>query len=541
MSDEAKQQPVGTVFFRSNRDKQRKGGVQAFLRAEASEATNQKDPFDYGFGETTALQPRYDMQGVATVADTSGPVAVCNEAFSSNVVGQGYMVECMDPNGLTPEQIESTSQEIVEWFGSLPDDGTFLSMRKRAYKDFLNGNAFIEVVRNKGGEIATLSLIPFYTMRVCGRAEKVSDARRYAVQGREWVQVMKPIRRRLFVQIVSGIKVFFKEFGDERLIDAATGTEVAETANPAHEVLWFRNYSPMDEYGVPRWASMITDAMGHRKAGEVNYAMFEANMIPRLAIICEGGQWTNPQMEAICDAIEEHAGTAAFHAPLLLTMPPVETMGPSGTTETTTPKIRLEQLSKAFSDDGMFLGYQDSAETNVRSAYLLPEVLVGRSKDLTYGSVRASLETAETQVFAAARAEDDAVWNQLVADTSRKRSAWRRFRIASKRAAIADVESVAAMIREAKDSLTINDVRKVSGEALSQQFPAREEAWASVPNGVLAKLTGAGSLAVQPDESIRLTEAIMQKLTGVGIDATQAREIAAVVVEARRMLAELNP
>jgi hypothetical protein len=87
-------------------------------------------------------------------------------------------------------------------------------------------------------------------------------------------------RRRLrrYVQIQGSERVYFKSFGDPRVMSRSTGCVFPDTASlraaqagdgPATEMLHFAIHSPRSPYGVPRWVGTLLSVLGSRQMEEV--------------------------------------------------------------------------------------------------------------------------------------------------------------------------------------------------------------------------------------------------------------------------------
>jgi capsid portal protein len=94
---------------------------------------------------------------------------------------------------------------------------------------------------------------------------------------------------RRYAQISPGTleRVYFKEFGDPRIIDPKTG-EVAPDLpfeEQATEIYMDAQYIPGHLYGVPKWIGILPAILGSREAEEVNLNFFRENAIPAMAVL----------------------------------------------------------------------------------------------------------------------------------------------------------------------------------------------------------------------------------------------------------------
>ena len=88
--------------------------------------------------------------------------------------------------------------------------------------------------------------------------------------------------------------VYFKSFGDPRVISRSTGRVFSDIAalkaakpddGPATELLHFAIHSPRSPYGVPRWVGTLLCVLGSRQMEEVNFLYFENKSVPPMALL----------------------------------------------------------------------------------------------------------------------------------------------------------------------------------------------------------------------------------------------------------------
>ena len=299
----------------------------------------------------------------------------------------------------TAEEVAERMRELVQlarlerarlesFFDFCCFDHSFVDLRRRTRQDLeVTGNAFWEVLRDGRGEIARLVYVPSYSVRLLPLDEtpvEVEDRVRVSSVSFDKVSTRRRLRR--YVQIQGVERVYFKSLGDPRVVSRRTGRvfddagslgDTDPTDGPATELVHFSVHSPRSPYGVPRWVGTLLAVLGSRQMEEVNYLYFENKSVPPLALLVSGGRLSEASVPRIERFIEENLkGKANFHKILIL-----EAEGGSGTSETTRAKIELRPLTDAQQQDALFQLYDERNIDKVGSAFRLPRLLRGESKD----------------------------------------------------------------------------------------------------------------------------------------------------------------
>jgi PBSX family phage portal protein len=264
--------------------------------------------------------------------------------------------------------------------------------------------------------------VPSFTVRLLPldrSPSEVEDRIRVSPVSLDTVTVRHRLRR--YVQIQGTDRVFFKSFGDPRVVSRRTGQvfDNAETLSEADasdgaatELLHFAIHSPRSPYGVPRWVGTLLSVLGSRQMEEVNFLYFENKSVPPLALLVSGGRLSEASVPRIERFIEENLkGKANFHKVLIL-----EAEG-AGAGHQTRAKIELRPLTDAQQQDALFQVYDERNIDKVGSAFRLPKLLRGESKDFNRATAESALRFAEDQVFQPERDEFDFLMNRrLLAD-----------------------------------------------------------------------------------------------------------------------------
>ncbi|MDR2137356.1 MAG: hypothetical protein LBO68_03620, partial [Synergistaceae bacterium] len=241
-----------------------------------------EDPFAGQYGDGI-LEPPYSLEYLAQLPDHSNILAQCVEAMETNIDGFGFMLEPIgdaDPenDGKYTKAIEEERKRLLHFFEFCNPDIPYSQLRRRVRRDLETlGNGYWEIIRDGQGEIAWIEHIEAHTMRLTKLDAQRVDVT-LAIRDDESNEFREyPYKKlfRRFVQIRNGRKVYFKEFGDPRVIDSRNGRPAGdedtavERIVPATEVIHFKLYSPHSPYGVPRWIGNLLAVLGSRQAEEV--------------------------------------------------------------------------------------------------------------------------------------------------------------------------------------------------------------------------------------------------------------------------------
>ncbi len=277
---------------------------------------------EYESGEVK--EPPYSLTALAELYEINSTHKACVDAKATNIVGLGHHFVPAHP-----EADESERVRLEALFGSCNPEMTFTDLMRAVWTDVETvGNGYLEITRSAAGEVDGFYHVPATTIRV------KSD-------------------RSGFVQIRDGRKRQFRNVGAEAVADPESG----EAPN---EILHLRKYTPQSSYyGVPDVLPAVSAIAGDRAAAEYNVSFFEHNAVPRMAIICEGGQMSQALIQEIRRFMESEIKGQA-HKTLVLEVPN------NGT------KLRLEPLGSAQSEDAGFLDYRRANRDEILMVHRVP-------------------------------------------------------------------------------------------------------------------------------------------------------------------------
>jgi len=415
-----------------------------------------------GFSEAGALEPPYDPAALCRIFEHSNSLRPNVDAYATNIDGFGHRFEpvidfdaedaarkvadCLRvdrawqaeqgslPAGstveVTEEEVRATIAALAPharaerarleaFFDSCSLDTSFTALRRRTRQDLeVTGNAYWEVLRGGAGQLARFVHVPAHTMRLFPLdREPIELAERIRIS--PITSDRMPVRRRVrrLVQVLGPERVYFKAFGDPRVVSRKAGrvfgsVEALRDADPsdapATEVLHFAIPSPRSPYGVPRWIGALLSVLGSREMEEVNLTYFSNKSVPPLAILVSGGRLSESSVPRLERFIEENLkGKAGFHKLLIVE-------ADSAGTGETKAKIEMVPLTQAQQADQLFGSYDQANVDKVGAAFRMPRILRGDSRDMNRSTAETSLRLAEEQVFQPERDEFDELINRVV-------------------------------------------------------------------------------------------------------------------------------
>lgn len=470
-------------------------GRKHLFYADLVDATISKqfpDPFkkDYSYvSDIPILKPPVNPVVLAKIVTDSAFLEPNIECMVKNVHGFGYHLEFNgdpDNEGSDYQSIPEAQAErkaLEQLFDQANPFETFQSVRDKIGKDYETfANAFMEVTRDNKNRVFFMSHLPAVTMRITV-ADKNPTTVNVKVKrdGREFTtRVQRNFRR--FVQIASDnvTKVYFKEFGDPRVIDPKTGLENTALAadQGANEVIHFSRYNPTSVYGLPRWYCQMPSITGARESELVNLDFFENNAIPAMAVLVSGGHLTSETIDMINYHFNELKGRASMNKVIVMEARGApEDAGDSGSVPV--PKVELKPLQEERQSDATFLNYQQRCQDQIRSSFRIAPVLVGHGETYTFASAMAALEVCESQVFSTERNAFDSIMNDLILGS------WgiKYWTFKSNSATISSSEDVINAIEafNTAGAITPNTAIQLLNSKMNTDIPLIENYWGDIP------------------------------------------------------------
>jgi PBSX family phage portal protein len=382
------------------------------------------------------VKPPIDPTFLATVEEYSTALQQCIEAMEVNIEGFGHRLVPLTAR----DQLKDSSPELkamneerrrVDNFlkNATGEDSLVMFRRKVRHDLEATGNAYVELARHPfTAKPDKLVQVPSYQCRL-GKMD--AEWTEYEVRrqlevapGKYVVEKVKDYKRfRRFLQINPGVgsgdAVWFKEYGDERVIDCTTGKVVpAEKAKDypedkrANEMIHLRIYSSRTPYGLPRYKGCVLTLLGDREAEEVNYTTLKNNNIPSMIVAVSNGQLTEETVDRMKQFVKEQIqGSKNFSKFLIL-----EAEGIFEGTDPGNIRMDVKPLAQHQMKDQLFQEYGKTNRDKIRECFRLPPIFVGRSEDYTRATAESSRRLADEQIFRPERDEMDHLFNRILAE-----------------------------------------------------------------------------------------------------------------------------
>lgn len=394
------------------------------------------------------------------------------------------------------EREMSLEKSIIEsHFNFATVEESFVSLRRRTRTDIeIQGGGAWEVIRDDRGRPVQYNYLPAFTIRLMKASEPIEVELRVKRTPITFEVITVRRRFRRFVQAFQNSAVWFKEYGDPRVISSKTGkvydseeamrsADGEEDAKPATELLYFRIHSPRTPYGVPRWIGNLLSILGSRQAEEVNFLYFDNKSVPPLVITVSGGRLSQQSHKKLEDYIKTRIkGRKNFHQVLILE---ADEMQPGTLDKNATGRmqIKVEPLTMAIHNDALFQNYDERNIDKVGMGFRLPRMLRGDIRDFNRATADAALGFAESQVFAPERHDFDWIINRQILPAL-KIKYWR---FVSNSPVSIDPVDLAEIVESfvMASILTPEEGRELAESIFNRNFTKLDELWTKIPPDLL--------------------------------------------------------
>ena len=239
------------------------------------------------------ISPPTDLHGLRNLVEGSTILPQCIRAYRNNIAGFGIGVRYIEDTSETKEMAAefSRAKEIIELLNTEQDT-------KEVFEDIIEaretyGIAYLEVIRNLAGEVVQ---IEFVKDTPTIRKTRPLDPYVATIYYHHGQQTERKKRYCKYRQDIGGKTVFFKEFGDPRIMDRRDGAYIQEGQTleleyQANEIMEFAIGT--EPYGKVRWIGQILGVDGSRRAETLNNNYFINGRHTPLMIMVEGGTLTD--------------------------------------------------------------------------------------------------------------------------------------------------------------------------------------------------------------------------------------------------------
>lgn len=448
------------------------------------------DPFDSVYSAdvtpaaTSVMEPDLPYALLLKAAKANSALNQCVEAYVVNIESYGYQLEYVGPPGKETKPVMQAEKTVaIDFLNNCSEDGSLRDIRERRRRDIeYMGEGYFEVTRDAGGRPTSINHVPTVNLRKCKKDPQAVAYERPIRSADGTLLTKKGVKRfRRYVQIgLNGKRIYFKEFGDPRVIDPDTGLENPELPieQAATEIFEEAIYSPGSAYGQPRWIGALPDMLGLRESEVVNLNFFRENAIPAMAVLISGGALTEESYDKVVNVINAAKGQDAMNRILILEAAADDSTGDADKAPPA-PRIDMKPMVNDRQQDGLFKDYQASAKRKIRSTMRLPAIYTGDTEEYTKATAQTGLRIAEGQVFTPERSKFDDFINHYIMPMLGIKNWWFRTLGPS----VYDPDTLSVMIDRfgRQGAMTPNILIKIANQVLDVQIPPVPDKWGDIP------------------------------------------------------------
>ena len=344
------------------------------------------------------------MYGLKELVDNSTILPQCIRAYKNNISGFGISIHYKEDYNEETEEMKAEWNLAQRTIALLNMDCMIKEIFENIVRDRETyGISYCEVIRDMKGNVVQLEfIIDTPTIDMTYPLEPYIES--VFFYNGEAIRRKKKFRK--FRQNVAGKTVYFKEFGDPRIMDKRNGQYANETDeqididNQANEIIDFKVGSM--PYGEVRWIGQVLTVDGNRRAEVLNNAYFRKGRHTPLMILIKGGTLSDDAFEKLQNYMNEIEGESGQHSYLVLEVENNEVSAQFNGTEQ--PEVEIKDLASILQKDELFQEYQENGRKKVQSAFLLPDLYTGYTTDFNRSTAQTAMEVTEKQVFQPERA-----------------------------------------------------------------------------------------------------------------------------------------
>lgn len=387
MSDSAKIVKPRPVHMRVIKE------MQPVQKAETSTQIEMQEAFN----GSEWIQHPMDLHVLERYVSESSILPQCIHAYRNNIPGFGIGVRYVEDTEETPEMEAefNSAKEIIELL-------TIEQDTKEIFEDIIEaretyGIAYVEVIRNLANEVVQIEFI-----RNTPSIMKTEPLEPYVpfTYYHHGTSLVRQRKFRKYRQDIGGKTVYYKEFGDPRIMDRRNGEylEAGETLDrkwQANEILEFAIGTK--PYGEIRWIGQLLGVDGSRRAESLNNNYFINGRHTPLLIMIKGGTLTEDSYTKLQEYMNGIKGEQGQHAFIVLEAENAEQRTDFDTSDK--PEIEIKDIASILQKDELFQEYLENNRKRVQSAFLLPDLYVGYTTDFNRATAQTAKEVTEEQVF----------------------------------------------------------------------------------------------------------------------------------------------
>lgn len=485
----------------------------------------------------TWKEPTLPLKELREIVRNSNILPQCITAYKDNICGFGIGIRYIDDVKETQEMIAEyqKAEEIIDLLNLDTDT-------KEVFEDLIQGReetgiGYLEIIRNLANEVSQIEYIrEAETVRMTARLEPTVKVI-YFYKG---VSISRDKKFRKFKQEKNGKTVYFKEFGDPRIMDKTSGRYLEEGENlaiteQANEILDFPIGT--DDYGCIRWIGQILTVDGTRRAEHLNNNYFVNGRHTPLAVIVSGGTLSEDSWTKLQEYMNGIQGENGQHSFLVLEVEDAENK--TGIDADNQPKVELKDMAAILQKDELFQDYIENGRKKAQSAFRLPDLYTGYTSDFNRATAQAAQEITEKQVFQPERASLAWTINHKLLNEY----GFKHVEAYFKEPDITNPDDLYKLFNVANQAggVTPNDAREVALSAAGRTSELFVGEWANIPLNIQNLLNvkesnalAKKSLEMQKTESKQLEEAIQKA------EMHNEVEVVAVMKEVRNLLKSMK-
>ena len=337
------------------------------------------------------LEPDLPLENLGEMVKNSGILPQCVRAYKNNIAGYGIGIKYIEDDQKETPEAKAEWQRLKDIINLL----TIEEDTKEIFEDIIEsrekyGIAYCEVIRDRQGNVVQLEFIKEVPTIRMSRPREFADLT-YYYHGQK---VVRKKKFRIYKQTVGGTTVYFKEFGDQRIMDLRDGKfyDGVDIQYQANEIIEFKIGT--DNYGEIRWIGQILATDGSRRAEHLNNNYFINGRHTPLLICIKGGTLTGASYEKLKAYMNGIRGENGQHAFLIL-----ETEALDNDFDAKQPEIEIKDLASILQKDELFQEYIENNRKRVQSSFNLPDLYVGYTQDFNRATAQMAQEVTEKQVF----------------------------------------------------------------------------------------------------------------------------------------------
>ena len=484
--------------------------------------------------------PLYPLEGLRELVKNSHILPQCIAAYKNNIAGFGLGLRYVTDDGDETAEMKAewdAAQEIVDLLNIDMDTKQVFENVIEAREIY--GIAYLEILRNPAGEVNQIAFIrDTPSMRKTYPLDPPVMAE-YNYKGKKMIQ--RPRRFCKYRQEVGGKTVYFKEFGDPRMMDNRSGQYVStDTENEgeplpveyqANEILDFAIGTEL--YGEVRWIGQILGIDGTRAAESLNNNYFRNGRHTPLLICIKGGTLNEKSYATLQGYMNDIKGEAGQHAFLLLETENADNRADFD--ETKAPDVEIKDLASILQKDELFQDYIENNRKRVQSAFQLPDLYVGYTTDFNRATAQTAMEVTEEQVFQPER--KSLAW--IINNRLLNGYGFKHVEVYFLEPDISNPDDLFKILTICNNAggLTPNKARGIAAEALGEKAEDFTEDWGEVPLAVAARQSQAEA-AAQSAGSV--SPGVMSQLSAQIAKAANDKqdELVAIMKQVRALLRE---